>query len=451
MNADENVAISSAVSVADVELNRIKGLSDERRLPRIGKIRLGERRISARTGEEYPVALDHFKFDDETRQAYPEIQEIYGLEPKELDVLLPADQQEVVFPQSYKLYGFSHGLKCKGNGERAVRFLCAKCHQLTCKHKDVERVRVEVKCPCDLLAKGECRPVGSLMVMLPRITCAGVFQIDTGSRTNIVDLNSGIAYVRRLCGRAAMVPLKLRRVPRLMHPGGRAVTVYTLQLVFDADLETIARIQSGRRPTEYVIEPPHDDGDELPATEATENTEGGKKSRGQRRNTRATEKTEGAEGGRSAIRNPQSETGKLPIDEGQKERIKKLRRELRLSAIEWDALLRRYDANSGNELDEDQADELIRELKARQSADGANDQEKESGPAASPFNRSEGIKEIQHYVNTAKDLTNFDEACARLGLKRDNWQMAGDTVSEKLLSDVRDLKAAKDSSLRNAE
>jgi len=66
----------------------IKGLSEQRRLPRIGKIRLGVKKKSPRTGAEYPVATDYFVCPTE-------VQAVYGEKPKRLDVIIPLEDEEI--------------------------------------------------------------------------------------------------------------------------------------------------------------------------------------------------------------------------------------------------------------------------------------------------------------------------------------------------------------------
>ena len=72
------------------KFTRIKGVSDQRRLPRLGKIRLGVK-ATAKSGKEYPVEKDYFVVP-------PEVAAIYGEQPKELDVMLPVNDPEVCFP-----------------------------------------------------------------------------------------------------------------------------------------------------------------------------------------------------------------------------------------------------------------------------------------------------------------------------------------------------------------
>ena len=137
----------------------IKGLSDRLRLPRKGKIRLGEKRISKKTGKEYPVSLDHFVVPSEVKK-------IYGEKPRSLDIMLPMENRETFFPQYYKMYSASQGLLCRGHGKTAMR--------LSTDGKDMR----EVECPgkdCEFYKGKEieghlyqCKIVGNLQIILPK-------------------------------------------------------------------------------------------------------------------------------------------------------------------------------------------------------------------------------------------------------------------------------------------
>ena len=253
----------------------IHGLSEKRRLPRIGKIRLGQKEPNKDGKGEHPVELHWFKFDPEAHAAYPQIKEIYGDKPTELDVLLPSDNPMDFFPQSLKVWG-TLGVKCRGDGERAVRSVCTNCldkigGKLDEKHIDTGygmacrcenpagKEIIEIDCPCMLLDNKKglvCKQQANLQVMLPRITPGGIWQIDTGSGHSIIDINSGVDYIRSLCGRVVMVPLKLRRVARVTHDGAIASTHYTLQLIFDLSFEKAIEIAAAKRPQDFFLEPP---------------------------------------------------------------------------------------------------------------------------------------------------------------------------------------------------
>ena len=94
-------------------------------------------------------------------------------------------------------------------------------------------------CPCELLETGKCKQSATLMVMIPKVSVGGVYQIRTSSFNSIVDINSGLDYVRALVGRFCMIPLKLRRVVTETHHDEKKQNHYTLQVIFDADITTL--------------------------------------------------------------------------------------------------------------------------------------------------------------------------------------------------------------------
>lgn len=216
------------------KVTRIKGLSDRRRLPRLGVIRLGIKGKSGKTGNEYPIETDYFVCPDEVKK-------VYGATPRELEIMIPINDIESVFPCAYKYYGSSKGLKCSGNGEIAYRA-----------NKDTGELD-EIECPCSLLDEGKCKQTGSLQFMIPSVSVGGVYQITTSSFNSIVDINSGLDYVSALLGRFAMVPLKIRRVQTETHHDDKKQNHYTLQIIFDADIKTL---NSLREDTTRVLEHP---------------------------------------------------------------------------------------------------------------------------------------------------------------------------------------------------
>jgi len=225
---------------------RISGLSTIRRLPRLGKIRLGIKKVSQKTGKEYPSETDYFVCP-------AEIKKFYGDEPKELNIAFPMNDPEVIFPQCYKWYGSSMGLKCRGDGETALR--------LNEETKEME----ERECPCELLEEGKCKQRASLVFMMPGIKIGGVYQIDLSSYHSIVDINSGIDYARALLNdQIAFIPFKLRRVPKETHNEGKKQIHYTLQLELDINTKELSELQNGKRlfygqNKRYEIEAPEKD------------------------------------------------------------------------------------------------------------------------------------------------------------------------------------------------
>jgi len=211
----------------------IKGLSERRRLPRLGRIRLGLKAVTS-AGKEYPKEVEFFVVPDEVKK-------VYGEKPTELDIMLPLNDLTAVFPCAYKHYGSGKGLKCSGDGEIAYRV-----NETT---KEME----QVKCPCKLLDEKKCKQTGTLMAMLPKVSVGGIYQCTTSSINSIIDVNSGLDYVSAILGRFAMVPLKLKRVKTETHHDDKKQNHYTLQVIFDGDVSTINAL---RQDTLRVLEHP---------------------------------------------------------------------------------------------------------------------------------------------------------------------------------------------------
>jgi len=174
----------------------IKGISERRRLPRQGKIKIGEKvQKENRNGKmvEYPVALDHFKVPEE-------VAAIYGQDPKELDIIFPVNDLEQVFPQYMKKYG-KVGLHCKGDGETGTAMI------------DGEMVERECNPDEDPWCKG-CMPKGTISYIVPKVSSMRVYQTTTGGWNSIVNINSSLDMIRGMTGgKIAFIPLKLKVEP----------------------------------------------------------------------------------------------------------------------------------------------------------------------------------------------------------------------------------------------
>lgn len=199
------------------------GVSSIRRLPRLGKIRLGV--IEKKGEKEYPRETDYFVVPDEVKK-------VYGPAPKTLDVMFPVEAVEMIFPQFLGAYGANHRLLCHGDGIEAERY-------------DQEKKEwVKRECPCDWLESRKCARRSNLMVILPKINLGGVYQIDSGSFNAIVNLNSYFDYIRHLVGRISWFPLKLLREPtQTLDPEGRNQTHYPLKLAFDGTVDAVNAIR----------------------------------------------------------------------------------------------------------------------------------------------------------------------------------------------------------------
>ncbi len=215
----------------------IHGISEVRRLPRIGKIRLGVKETSQRTGNEFPRAVDFFvvKADDSTPAAAAEaFHKVYGDKPKSLDIMFPVEDKDQFFAQFYRRYGSGSGLLCKGDGVTAMEI-----------DRETGEIR-EIECnpaECEWAAKKHCRPIGTLQFLLYKVPGLGIWQVDTTSYNSIVNINSAIDFIRAVTeGKIAMIPLKLVIRPKEVQVEGKNKVVHVMDIVHESlRLEDVLR------------------------------------------------------------------------------------------------------------------------------------------------------------------------------------------------------------------
>lgn len=226
----------------------IKGVSEIRRLPRLGKLRLGIK-VMNKSGKEYPKEVDYFVIDPQTpselenKKIADEFHKLYGEQPKQIKIMIPVSDVNVTFPQFYKRYGSGTSLQCRGDGEKAV---------LTQPEfgKDLEKLGKsefgldEVVCngqECPYFQKNKCARVGTLNVILPDIPGAGVWQITTGSFNSIVNVNSCLDYIKAVAGRCHMIPLTLERREQEIPHEGKKTRHYIIHINMDVKLSELQR------------------------------------------------------------------------------------------------------------------------------------------------------------------------------------------------------------------
>lgn len=165
------------------------------------------------------MALDHFLCPGEVR-------EIYGEKPTVLDIRFPMENIDDIFPQYYKLYGQSAGLKSYSDGITVWTRGDQPGEWITSPAPSKED-----------LAKQGYKAMGTLNFILPKVSRAGTYQITTRSFHSIVKLNSCIDYIKVLFGRVSLLPLKLILEPTEAHIVIKGVpskkVVYTMKLHFE--------------------------------------------------------------------------------------------------------------------------------------------------------------------------------------------------------------------------
>jgi len=234
----------------------IKGLSEVRQFPRLGKIRLGIKKKTA-AGKEYPSEVDYFILDPSTpveserKLLIDEFQKIYGAQPKSIDIMLPVSDIDQVFPQSYKRYGSGTMLQCVGDGETATAMSKDFATGLEI-IEDNGKGLVQVRClgtDCPYYKDKHCARVGVLQVLLQKLPGIGVWQIVTTSVASIKNINSCIDTYIRACGRAHMIPMTLVRKPTPIAHEGKKTTHYILHIDTDiriSELQKLATIDPTR-------------------------------------------------------------------------------------------------------------------------------------------------------------------------------------------------------------
>ncbi len=222
----------------------IRGVSEIVRLPRLGKIHLGIM-VEYQTGKFRPSATDYFVCPEE-------VQGVFGKEPKELRVMFPIDDDQMVAQQWYRAYSQTRGLICRGDGETSTQLTDLKTGAIATKDSPKTEMREGMTCAgeqCDIYQTKRCRRVMNLQFMLPDVPGLGVWQLDTGSFFSIVNINSNLKLIRGICGRISMIPLVLSLGPREVAPDGKKKIVHILNLTAPFSLTQLqerAQLPPGR-------------------------------------------------------------------------------------------------------------------------------------------------------------------------------------------------------------
>ena len=247
----------------------IEEISDLRRYPRLGRVRLGIKKEGQRG--PYPAATDYFVCPDE-------VEAVHGPHPTELPVMFPADDLELVAPQWYKCYSYTQNLVCKGNGKTCRRKVDTDTGDFADKDTKKWDMADGICDPhqCPKLESKQCKRMMSLLFILPEVPGLGVYQLDTSSFFSIVNINSQLAagdptrgipegFLRQFTkGRIAFIPLILSIGPQVVTPPGEGrKTVHVLSVRAEVKLADIIRI-SGQAPRQVLLgaiqeeEPPDD-------------------------------------------------------------------------------------------------------------------------------------------------------------------------------------------------
>jgi len=180
-----------------MKFTRIKGADRPHnivRLPKLGHIRLGIKKIAEKSRKEYPAEVDYFVVP-------PEVQRKFGEKPKILPIMLPVEDEEMFLRQFYACYGSNQKVKCMGDGENAERRTDKGKESIPCPHPE----------NCEYGKQNVCRARTIIQVVLPDINMGGVYQLSTGSINSDIDIRSGIEMAKTLFKRISWVPMIIER------------------------------------------------------------------------------------------------------------------------------------------------------------------------------------------------------------------------------------------------
>lgn len=208
----------------------IKGWTDSVRIPRLGTIALG-----MKDEKGIPHAVDYFVVPQE-------VQEVYGPQPRELDIVLPSEDLESIFPAYLKRYGNQYGLICRGDGEYAsVNETYARnsgaeyglkvengvivdmtTGEVATVEKSGGQGWVQIPCPyknCQHYINKKCREVAVFSALLPKVPgVLGAYSIDTGSFNSYQNIKNSLLILKAMVGRISFIPLKLKVRMQEVHP-----------------------------------------------------------------------------------------------------------------------------------------------------------------------------------------------------------------------------------------
>src|SRR3990167_10326692 len=229
----------------------IKGLTEQLRMPRLGKLHLGFRDEKKKGA---PTATDYFVCPDEVKK-------VHGDKPKQLPIMIPTEDSEYWASQYYRAYSQTRGLICRGDGEIYHRMVDMETKEIA--GKDTKNVAwVDGVCAgqdCPIYQDKKCSEMMCLQFMLPDVPGVGVWQVDTGSINSIRNINSEAHLIRQLCGHISMLPLLLTLEPedKQIPETGKKRQLYFLHLRERGTLQSLLR--DSQKPVFELLAPPVDE------------------------------------------------------------------------------------------------------------------------------------------------------------------------------------------------
>jgi len=177
----------------------IVGLSDRvARFPRLGIIRKG----AIKTGNAPGKDLDYFRLDTKDEGIQAAFTQAYGMQPKQLSVLLPYQTTQENFECWWEEWTASC-LRRRCDGEKQWLWLTQSGSY---SRKPIPCLKEKKEC--------HCTTVGRLHIVLPQIERMGYFELQTHSKWDIIGVNENLMAVEMSAGRLNGIPFLLKREMR---------------------------------------------------------------------------------------------------------------------------------------------------------------------------------------------------------------------------------------------
>ena len=176
----------------------------QRRLREIGRIRIGEQRVSSKSGKKYPAKLTTFRLTSQDGAVISHAAEVFGGDPKrwadapageQFEVVTQASSLDVIVPPTGMAFSQFYELWSGGGCQR-------RC--------DGQRELLrDTDCVCDPAAR-DCKPHTRLSVILRDLPGLGVWRLDTQGYYAAVELAGVVDVCQQAAQRGQMLPARLR-------------------------------------------------------------------------------------------------------------------------------------------------------------------------------------------------------------------------------------------------
>lgn len=214
----------------------------QRRLPEAGRIRLGEKTARAMQ------SLDHLRFTSPTRSLIDQIATLYGGTARPWNEPKAANQhqfQVTITADAVPVYVVPDGLSVQyelWSGGGCVRRCDGEVCEVTVQTRDGAELQ-DVACICAAQNAMECRPYTRMQLILPEISFAGVWRLETKGWNAVHELPGMYDMIDTLAEQGQMVRALVSVESRTSMVRGKRQHFVVPKLTI---AETVLQLQAGQ-------------------------------------------------------------------------------------------------------------------------------------------------------------------------------------------------------------